>query len=135
MRNELRELKGAKHKVEMDRLQSLKTIEVMKSHLNNAEHDYLEVTEKNEILEFENERLKNELMTAIEKLKIFEKESKRRVPVNDDNWLSSKIDIKESKVKIRPKNVNTIKTSNIRNNLEKLDFSGINDLGQNLKNF
>lgn len=101
----------------------------MKSHLNNAEHDYLEVTEKNEILEFENERLKNELMTAIEKLKIFEKDSKRRVPVNDDNWLSSKIDIKESKIKIRPKNVNTIKTSNIRSNLEKLDFSGINDLG------
>ena len=61
MRNEIRELKGSKHKVEMERLQSLKTIEVMKSHLNNAEHDYLEVTEKNEILEFENERLKNEL--------------------------------------------------------------------------
>ena len=100
----------------------------MKSHLNNAEHDYLEVTEKNEILEFENERLKNELMTAIEKLKIFEKDSKRRV-TTEDNWLQSKIDIKESRVKIRPKNVNTIKTSNIRNNLEKLDFSGINDLG------
>ena len=58
----------------------------MKSHLNNAEHDYLEVTEKNEILEFENERLKNELMTAIEKLKIFEKDSKRRV-TTEDNWL------------------------------------------------
>lgn len=46
----------------MERLQALKNIEILKSHLNTAEHDYLDVTEKNDALSFENERLKNEVL-------------------------------------------------------------------------
>lgn len=61
-KNQNRELKNEKHKVEMERLQALKTIELLKSHLNSAEHDYFDVCEKNESLTFENERLKNELL-------------------------------------------------------------------------
>lgn len=55
----------------MDRLQALKNIEILKSHLNTAEHDYLDVTEKNEALAYENERLKNEILSFQEKMKVF----------------------------------------------------------------
>ena len=50
LKNQNREVKNEKHKIEMERLQSLKTIELLKSHLNSAEHDHFDVTEKNETL-------------------------------------------------------------------------------------
>ncbi len=145
MKNENRDLKYSNYKIEMERLEIKKNIEVLKSNMNNIENDFFDVTEKNENLNVENERLKNEMLTLKEKLKIYSrgvsknalKTQNYKVKENYADNLINKFSFPKTDnfnlKKIRENELIT-KPSNIMKNLEKLDFSGLDNLGEKLRN-
>ena len=159
MKNENRELKNSNYKIELERLENKKNLEVLKNNMGNIENDFFDVSEKNEILSVENERLKNELLTLTEKIKIFDKftgvKNKNEVnKIKNDfkfelssnlNYLPQNQFLKSEKKFTREKISNNfdfeksfnikkvVKKSNLMENIDRLDFSDIDMLGEKLK--
>ena len=152
MKNENRELKNCNYKIELERLENKKNLEILKNNMGNIENDFFDVSEKNENLGVENERLKNEVLTLGEKIKVFGKIEGRvgkEKKVNVERNVDLGYFMKESGVKkhedTREKisynfdfesNFNikkAVKKSNLMENIDKLDFSDIDMLGEKLK--
>lgn len=125
----------------MERLQALKTIELLKSHLNSAEHEFYEVNEKNETLSFENERLKNELFKQEQILK----QQQKHTDLGDTllktdfskKFKGSNVPKQAKSVHMEEKSKSVIPKTGYKNkklydDIEKLDFDGLRSLGDKL---
>ncbi len=148
MKNENRDLKNQNYKIELERLENKKNLEILKNNMNNIENDFFDVSEKNESLSVENERLKNELSSMAEKLKIFNKSGNpftKEILKTDNNFLFNVIpqnenfkkqpEIKKNRPNFEREDfsLKSNKKSNFMENIDKLDFSDIDSLGARLK--